>query len=213
MKHNYSLALAWVALALFAQSAAGQAPPQAGFVLVNATGQKEKAKLTADGKDILAGGLESGGATSGIPLPVGLHQIQVSVPPLAPASVALTTALGTSPILVAYVEEVLDPQSKATKRILRLTPLPQRPQTGKYLTSIVSFASLQPISVQVNHQAVTLEYKKPFPAEGRRFLLAHDGKDVLETEYSEKSSQFCIVFRDAENNLQAILVPDMVYTW
>ncbi len=214
MKHKCSLELAGAAILIlisWSGHSLAQTPPQAGFVLVNATGLNEKAKLSADGKNLLGEGLESGGATSGIPLTIGTHQVQVTVPPLPPVNAPLAITAGTSPVLVAHLEEVPDPQSRTTKKVLRLTPLPQRPQTSKYLTSLVSFVPT-PLAVQVNHQPLALEYKKPSTVEGRHLLVAEDGKEILDTEFAEKSSQFCILFK-AEKTVQAVLVPDMVYTW
>lgn len=207
---RYSLILALVLICLDAN---GQAPPQlAGFVLANATGLK--AQLLADSKNLIPGGIDPGTATSGIPLPVGPHQMEVSVPGLPPAKTPLSTATGTCPIFVAYLEETVDPTSKQTKKTLRLMQLPSKPQKERYLTSVISFnPSRQPIPAKVNGKAVNLEYQKAYIAEGRRFVLAENADPIDETEYGEKSSQFCLVFKGADNKLKSILVPDMIYTW
>ncbi len=196
--------------------ARAQQGQMAGFVVANATDQKMQ--LLVDGKNLIPTGIESGTATSGIPLTLGSHQIEVSIPAksqeLRPAKAALTIALGTCPILVAYVEEAVDPTTRQVKKALRVVQLAQKPQKERFITTTMSLVSPpQPVSVSLNGTPVSLTYLKPQVSEGRRFVIADGPNQLEDAEYSEKCSQFCLVFKGANNKLRSILVPDMIYTW
>lgn len=216
MKHNSNptiVIFSTATLILCSLAASGQAPPMAGFVFANGIDLVGQAQITVDGKNPLKGGLDQGLATSGIPLPVGTHQFQVSFPGLAPAQASLTTAVGACPIFVAYVEELPDPAAKVPKKILKLAQLPSRPQKDRYITSVISFVPSHRLSVKANGQLVVLEFQKPYVAEGRIFRLADDKTQIEEQEYGEKSSQFCLIYEAADKTLKSIIVSDMVYTW
>src|SRR5437868_15444005 len=68
--------------------------PLAGFVFANAIGIAGKADITANGKKLILKGLEPGMATSGLGLPVGSYQLQVTAPSCETANLNVTLAVG-----------------------------------------------------------------------------------------------------------------------
>src|SRR5438270_5697879 len=131
MRHFFKPFLLLQILAFAYFDASAQAPALAGFVFANAIGINGKTDVTANGRRLTRSGLEPAMATSGLGLPVGNYQLQVTAPGCETANLPVTIAVGTTPIVVAYLERKFDARTNTTKNFIRLLQLPAEPQESR----------------------------------------------------------------------------------
>lgn len=213
-----SSALLFFAASLLCVTGAAQGLPAgqklAGFVFANAIGIEEKADITANGKKLTSNGIAPGIASSGLGLPVGSYQIQVTAPGCEVANTAVQLAVGTTPILIAYLERVTDPKTNQTKNYIRLLQVPAQPQTGKYLINALSVDPTKPISVSSGGRVLALEFRKPVAFEGKTLRVsAENPADAEEASAEEKGSYYCVLFRRPNGKATPILIPERIYQW
>jgi len=214
MKLPFSTAflLGWL---LFGSLTKAQVPgvKLAGFVFANAIGVAAKADIAANGKKLTTNGIEAGIASSGLGLPVGPYQIQVTAPGCEPANASVQVTVGATPILIAYLERVLDPKTNTLKNYIRLLQVPSEPRTDGYSITAVSVEPT-PVAVTAGGQSQTLEFRKPisFAAKTMKLVVAN-AADSEEVTADEKGSYYCAVFRKADGKLALILVPQRIYQW
>src|SRR5437588_10822236 len=115
MKHFFKLILIIELSVLAISETRAQTQNLAGFVFANAVGVSAKADVTASGKKLTKNGIEAGMATSGLGLPVGNYQLQVTALGCESATAPLTIAAGTTPVVVAYLERKFDPRTRTIK--------------------------------------------------------------------------------------------------
>src|SRR5881398_3613224 len=139
MKRIYKLLFAVGMLTTVVYTPApAQKPVLAGFVFANAVGVDGRADVTANGRKLTRQGLEQGMATSGLGMPIGNYEVQVTAPGCEPAKASIQVQVGATPVLVAFVEHVSDPRTNAVKHFVRLRQYPAVPQENNYLFNIVS---------------------------------------------------------------------------
>jgi hypothetical protein len=192
-----------------------QAPatPLAGFVFANAITSNQSADVTANGKKLTRKGLNSGTATSGLGLPVGSYQLQISVPNMTPAAATIPINVGTTPIIVAYREQSIDPTTRRAKEAVKLLQLPALPQKEKYIISTINVEPKEAFAAAASGQSQTLQFGKPGVFETKSIKIS-DAKGTSETvEVDERASYYCFVFRKADGKIGTVLVPQMIYTW
>src|SRR2546423_3468089 len=131
MNHLYKTSLSAVISLCAISPLFAQAPaqPLAGFVFANAIGIKDKADITANGKKLTTNGVAPGIASSGLGLPVGSYQLQVTAPGCETVNAPVQLSIGTTPIVIAYLERVTDPKTNTTKNFIRLLQIPAEPRT------------------------------------------------------------------------------------
>lgn len=185
----------------------------AGFVFANAIGITEKADITANGKKLTTNGVSAGIASSGLGLPIGSYQIQVTAPGCEVANTSLQLVVGATPIIIAYLEPVTDPKTKVTKNYIRLLQVPAQPQSEKYLMTAISVDQSRPLSVTAGGQTQTVEFKKPVRFEGKVIKATGATNDSDELTAEEKGSYYCVLFRQANGKIEGILVPQRIYQW
>ena len=214
MKLHSSILLLATALNLSAPYVWAQPPPLAGFVFVNAVGVKDKIEIIANGKRLTSIGIAAGIASSGLGLPVGNYQLQVIALGCETATTPLQLSVGTTPILIAYLERVTDPKTNITKSFIRLLQLKAEPETEKY---VINALSVDPVggsmSVTAGGQTQTVEFRKPARFEGKKLKVADLAGSTDETSADERGSYYCVLFHKADGKVAAILVPERIYRW
>jgi hypothetical protein len=193
--------------------AQGPAQPLAGFVFANAISITEKADITANGKKLTSNGVAPGIASSGLGLPVGSYQLLVTAPGCEAANATIQLAVGTTPIVIAYLERVTDPKTRITKNFIRLLQIPAEPQTERYLLKPFSVDPTGPFIVKAGGQTQTVEFRKPIRIEGRKLTVTDPAGSSDEAVPEEKGSYYCILFRKADGKAAVILVPERIYQW
>jgi len=210
------LLLSTIPLINVAARAQGLPPEQklAGFVFVNAIGIEQKADISANGKKLTTSGVAPGIASSGLGLPIGAYQLQVSAPGCEVANASVQLVVGATPIMIAYLERVTDPKTKITKNYIRLLQVPAQPQTEKYIINALSVDPTAPITVSAGGRTQTLEFKKPVAFEAK--VIKVDGDTPANSEEAaaeEKGSYYCVVFRRTDGKAAPILIPQRIYQW
>lgn len=212
MKPLFKILFLWAFLASSVSDIRSQPPPLAGFVFVNAIGVKDKANITASGKRLTTNGVAAGIASSGLGLPIGNYQIQVTAPGCEPASTPLQLSVGSTPILIAYLERITDPRTKITKNFIRLLQIRAEPETEKYVIKALSVDS-SPLSVTAGGQTQSVEFRKPVTFEAKKIKVADSSGSTDETSADEKGSYYGVLFHKADGKVAAILVPERIYQW
>lgn len=185
----------------------------AGFVFANAIGVNAKADATASGKKLTKRGIDPGMATSGLGLPVGSYQLEVTAPGCETASAPLTIKTGATPIMVAYLERKKDPRTNALKNFIRLLPLAAQPQESQYLIQVISVEMTTAYQAAGNGQAQTLQPLKPVVFSGKMVKITDSAGASEEVKVDEKGSYYCFVFRTADGKLGRTVVPQRIYHW
>src|SRR5437870_2244415 len=161
MKHFFKLILIAELSVCAVSEIKAQTQNLAGFVFANAVGISAKADVTASGKKLTKNGIEAGMATSGLGLPVGNYQLQVTAPACEPATTPLIIAPGVTPVVVAYLERKIDPRTRAIKNFIRLLQLPSEPQENKYLIKVISVDADANFTASASGHTQTPQYFKP----------------------------------------------------
>lgn len=213
MKHFFKLFLLLQILTFAYSDARAQAPALAGFVLANAIGINGKTDVTASAKKLTRSGLEPGMATSGLGLPVGNYQMQVTAQGCETANVPVTIAVGTTPIVVAYLERKFDARTNTTKNFIRLLQLPAEPQESKYIIKVMAVDPAANFNVTASGQTQTLQNFKPAVLEAKSIRISDSVGATEEAKVSEKGSYYCFVFRKADGKPGISLVPQRIYQW
>lgn len=212
MKHFCSFLVAQV-LVFAGSPSNAQTQNLAGFVFSNAIGIVGKADVTASGRKLTKNGIEAGMATSGLGLPVGSYQLQVTAPGCETATAPVTIAIGATPVVVAYLERKTDPQTRAVKNFIRLLQLPCEPIENKYLIKVISVDSTANFIASASNQTKTLELLKPVIFENKVVKIADTSGANEEAKVDEKGSYYCFVFRKADGKPGFSLVPQRIYQW
>jgi hypothetical protein len=213
MKHFFRLILI-AELSVFAVSETrAQTQNLAGFVFANAVGVSAKADVTASGKKLTKNGIEAGMATSGLGLPVGNYQLQVTAPGCESATAPLTIAPGATPVVVAYLERKIDPRTRAIKNFIRLLQLPSEPQENKYLIKVISVDADANLTANASGQAQTLQNLKPAVFEAKNIRITDSAGGTEEAKVSDKGSYYCFAFRKADGKPGTSLVLQRIYQW
>ena len=185
----------------------------AGFVFANAIGVNAKADATASGKKLTRKGLDPGMATSGLGLPVGGYQLQVTAQGCEPANTALTIKAGTTPIIAAYLERRVDPRTNTTRNFIRLLPLTAQPQESQYLIQVVSVDPTTVFNASANGQTQPLQAFKPAAFASKTVKITDSTGASEEAKVDEKGSYYCFVFRKADGKPGTTLVLQKIYQW
>lgn len=196
-----------------ALSIRAQSPALAGFVFANAVGVAANADVTANGKKLTRKGLEPGMATSGLGIPVGNYQMQVSAPGCETATAPLVIATGSTPIVVAYLERKLDPRTNTTKSFIRVLPLSAEPQESKHIIKVMAVDPAANFSVTASGQTQPLQNFKPLVLEAKSLKVSDSAGGTEEARVTEKGSYYCFVFRKADGKPGISVVPQRIYQW
>ncbi len=194
-------------------SAYSQEQPLAGFVFANGVGVAGKAEISANGKKLTKNGLLPGRATSGLGLPVGEYQIEVTAPGCQAGRASITIAAGTTPVVASYLEPKVDPQTKQTKNFIRLLQVPSTPQDGRYSITCISLDPVPQFSASAGGNTVTLQPRKPEVFESKSLKVTNAAGTVQSVSVDEKGSYYCFVFRKADGAPGTCLVPQRIYEW
>jgi len=178
MKHSFSLLVFLLFGSVFETQA--QAPALAGVVFANAIGVNANADIVASGKKLTKKGIEPGMATSGLGLPVGNYQMQVTAPGCEPATLPLQIAIDATPILVAYLERVSDPRTNTIKNCIRLMQLAVEPQSEKYVINAISVDPNATFNVTVGGQTQAIVFRKPVKLDGKSIKVVGPGGSTAE---------------------------------
>jgi hypothetical protein len=213
MKHFFSVLLPLQILAFACADTRAQAPALAGFVFANAIGINGKTDVTANGKKLTRSGLEPAMATSGLGLPVGNYQLQVTAPGCETANLPVTIAVGTTPIVVAYLERKFDARTNTTKNFIRLLQFPAEPQENKYIIKVMAVDAAANFSVTAGGQTQTLQNFKPAVLEAKSVRIRDSAGATEEAQITEKGSYYCFVFRKADGKPGTAVFPQRIYQW
>jgi hypothetical protein len=215
MKHPFSILVSTLLSLCAASPITAQAPTQslAGFVFANAIGIQDKADITANGKKLTTNGVAPGIASSGLGLPVGSYQLQVTAPGCETLNASIQLAVGTTPIVIAYLERVTDPKTNITKNFIRLLQFPAEPRTDKYVLKALSVDPTGQFSVTGGGQTQTAQFRKPFPLEGKKIKATDTAGSYDEATADEKGSYYCVLFRKVDGKVAVILIPERIYQW
>jgi hypothetical protein len=205
-----ALLLLYVVSPLFAQV---PAQPLAGFVFANAIGIKDKADITANGKKLTTNGVAPGIASSGLGLPVGSYQLQVTAPGCETVNAPVQLVVGTTPIVIAYLERVTDPKTNTTKNFIRLLQVPAEPKTDKYVLKALSVDPTGQFSVTGGGQTQAVQFRKPVILEGKKIKATDAAGSSDEAAADEKGSYYCVLFRKVDGKVAVILIPERIYQW
>lgn len=208
------LSKALLCLSLATGSVGAQETSMAGFVFANAVAIKGNVSLTANGKRLTSkGGIAPGIASSGLGLPVGKYQIEVTGPGCEPAKASIDVAVGTTPIVVAYLQRVTDPRSNVTKNYIRLLQLPAAFQNEKYLISALSVDPTASLTATAGGRSSPLEFSKPVNFESKAIKIADATGASEDKSGDERMSYYCFAYHDADGKPASILVPQRIYQW
>jgi hypothetical protein len=185
----------------------------AGFVFANAIGISDKADITANGKKLTKSGIEPGMATSGLGLKIGSYQVQVTAPACESASTQLQIAEGSTPVLISYLEPVIDPATKKPKNVIRLIQLPSQPQEQKYLLIALSVDPNGAFNATGSGRLQSLQFQKPVSFEAKKIAISDQTGSSAEAEVDKKDSYYCIIFHKADGKTGTVLVPQRIYHW
>lgn len=213
MKHFFKLLLPLQILVFACPHTRAQAPALAGFVFANAIGINGKTDVTANGKKLTRSGLEPGMATSGLGLPVGNYQMQVTAPGCETANVPVTIVVGTTPIVVAYLERKFDARTNTTKNFIRLLQLPAEPQESKYIFKVMAVDPAANFNVIAGGQTQALQNFKPSVLEAKSIRISDSAGATEEARVTEKGSYYCFVFRKADGKPGTTVLPQRIYQW
>ena len=184
----------------------------AGFVFVNAVGIKDKVDITADGRRLTSHGIAAGIASSGLGLPAGSYQVKVTAPDCETATAPVQLAVGTTPILIAYLERVTDPKTNKTTSYIRLLQVMAESQTEKYVINALSVDPTEIFTVTAGGQTQPVEFRKPVRFEGKSVKVTATGS-TDQTSADEKGNYYCVLFKKFDVKVGAILVPEKIYRW
>jgi hypothetical protein len=213
MKHFFKLILIAEISILAVFETRAQTQNLAGFVFANAVGVSAKADVTASGKKLTKNGIDAGMATSGLGLPVGNYQLQVTAPGCGTATAPLTIAVGATPIVVAYLERKVDPQTRTLKNFIRLLQLPSEPQDQKYLIKVVSVDAGANFTATAGGQAQQIRFLIPTTLETKTVKITDSAGATEETRVSDKGSYYCFAFQKADGKPGISLALQRIYTW
>lgn len=213
MRHFYNLIVVAQFLAFGVSETRAQNQDLAGFVFANAIGVSAKADVAANGKKLTKNGIEAGMATSGLGLPLGNYQMQVSAAGCETATSPLTIAAGATPVVVAYLERKFDPQTRTIKNFVRLLQLPSEPQESKYLIKVISVDADANFTATASGQTQTLQNFKPAVFEAKSIRITDSAGGTEEPKVSDKGSYYCFAFRKADGKPGTSLVLQRIYQW
>ena len=215
MKRPFNLLLSALLLLCAAPSISAQAPVQslAGFVFANAIGIKDKADITANGKKLTTNGVAPGIASSGLGLPVGSYQLQVTAPGCETVNAPIQLTVGITPIVIAYLERVTDPKTNITKNFIRLLQFPAEPQAEKYVLKALSVDPTGQFNVTVGGQTQIAQFRKPTPLDGKKIKVTDTTGSSDEAAADEKGSYYSVLFRKVDGKPAIILIPERIYQW
>jgi hypothetical protein len=198
---------------LFPFYCSAQQQQLAGFVFANAIGINEKADVTANGKRVTRKGLDAGWATSGLGLPVGNYEVQVTAPGCESAKASVVTKMGTTPVVVAYLERRNDPRTNVLKNFIRLFQLPAEPQEQKYLIKVISVDPTARFNATASGQTQPLQLFRPAVFENKTVKIIDANGATQDATVDEKGSYYCFVFHKADGKPATCLVPERIYQW
>lgn len=215
MKHPSNILLSTFLLLCAVSPILAQPPAQslAGFVFANAIGIKDKADITANGKKLTTNGVAPGIASSGLGLPVGSYQLQVTAPGCETANASVQVTVGATPIVIAYLERVTDPKTNVTKNFIRLLQIPAEPQTDRYVLKALSVEPIAQFSVTGGGQTQAAQFRKPVRLDGKKIKATDAAGSSDEAAADEKGSYYCVLFRKADGKVAIILIPERIYQW
>jgi hypothetical protein len=212
---NYLALLSAVTVALFS-SLQAQSPELSGFVLVNAVVSEQPIMARFNGQKVLKEpGLAQGRATSGLGVPTGAGTLTVDHPELGSADIPLDIAVGTTPIVVAYVEVEAAGANAPPQRTLSLKALPSREDKTKSLFQVYYAAGPKeaPLRCMVNSAAVALEPWKGQRVDGSSLDLKIGDEEVGAVVQEEQGLWYAFVAAAPEGKYLSICVPQIVYRW
>lgn len=191
----------------------GQNQDLAGFTFANAIGVAGKADITATGKRLTKSGIEAGMVTSGLGLPVGSYRLQVTAPGCESATLPLAIASGSTPVVVAYLDRKVDPQTRSVKNFIRLSQFPSEPQDSKYLIKVISVEATANFTANGSGQTQVLEMLKPAIFEGKTVKIGNPSGATKEVQVTNKGSYYCFVFQQADGKPGVSLALQRIYHW
>ena|SRR5947209_2365939 len=213
MKHFSNVVFSLTLLLSAAFNAAGQSQGLAGFVFANAVGISGKADVSANGKKLTRSGLEPGMATSGLGLPVGNYQLQVSAPGCESATAPLSIAAGTTPVVVAYLQRELDPRTHTVKNFIRLLQLPCEPQDQRYVIKVISVDAGANFTATTSSQVQQIKPLIPAIFEAKAVKITDSTGSTEEAQVSNRGSYYCFAFLKADGKPGISLALQRIYTW
>lgn len=213
MKLSYKSFLLSQALLLIYSHVDAQAPQLAGFVFANAIGIDAKADATASGKKLTRNGLDPGMATSGLGLPVGSYQLQVTAPGCESATIPLTIAPGVTPVVVAYLERKFDPQARTIRNFIRLLQFPSEPQNNGYLMKVISVDPEAKFTASAGTRAEALQNFRPAVFDAKSVKITDSAGGIDEAKVSQKGSYYCFAFRRADGRPGTSVALQRIYQW
>ncbi len=183
------------------------------FSFVNASGIGGSLAVAVDGAPVKEGGFASGECTGGMGLAQGKHTLELTAEGFEPATLPITLAPDSCPIVIAAVDrERATPDGKVKGALMALAVEPL-PAGGKPVVRAVFAAPAGEAALRYNGKAVTLAPAKPVELGPlpQQAVLEAGGAVIGSFEPGDPENFLLVIFPKENGSLGMVAVLDVRY--